>query len=212
MTSDNNMSAADLAAIVGNNDGFGNNGAWWLLILLIFANNGWGNNGGFGGGNNMYPWFNQLDATNAGFQNAQLASQLAAIQAGINANQNALQQTGFNIQTAILNSNSGMQSQLAQCCCENRLATANLQSVIASENCADRQAVSDGIRDVLANNTMNTQRIVDLLTQLTTEAKNDKIADLERQLTMANLAASQTAQTAQLEQFILANKTATAAG
>ena len=39
-----NLSAADLAAIVGNNDSFGNgNGAWWLLILLIFANNGWGN-------------------------------------------------------------------------------------------------------------------------------------------------------------------------
>ena len=48
------MSAADLAAVVGNgNDGFGNgNGAWWLLILLIFANNGWGNNwGGNNGGN-----------------------------------------------------------------------------------------------------------------------------------------------------------------
>lgn len=159
----------------------------------------------------MYPWFNQLDATNAGFQNAQLASQLSAIQAGINANQNALQQTGFNIQTAMLTGNSNMQSQLAQCCCENRLATANLQSVIASENCADRQAVSDGIRDVIANNTMNTQRIVDFIAQLNNEAKNDKIADLERQLTMANLAASQTAQTAQLEQFILANKTTTTA-
>ena len=47
------ISAADLAAIVGNNgDGFGgNNGAWWLLILLIFANNGWGNGNGFGGNN-----------------------------------------------------------------------------------------------------------------------------------------------------------------
>ena len=45
------LSAADLAAVLGNNngDGFNGNGAWWLLILLIFANNGWGNNGGFGG-------------------------------------------------------------------------------------------------------------------------------------------------------------------
>ena len=195
---------------VGSNNAFGGDWAWIILLLLL----GWGNNGnGFGGGgNNMYPWFNQLDATNAGFQNAQLASQLSAIQTGINANQNALQQTGFGIQTAIMNGNSNLQSQLAQCCCENRLATANLQSVIASENCADRAAVSDGIRDVLANNNANTQRIIDYLCQLTTEAKNDKIADLERQLSMASLAASQTAQTAQIEQFILANKTSTTAG
>lgn len=204
----NNMFMPVAPAYGGNNGGFfGGDGAWIILLLLL----GWGNNGGFGGGNNMYPWFNQLDATNAGFQNAQLASQLSAIQAGINANQNALQQTGFNIQTAMLTGNNNMQSQFAQCCCENRLATANLQSVIASENCADRQAVSDGIRDVIANNTMNTQRIVDFIAQLNNEAKNDKIADLERQLTMANLAASQTAQTAQLEQFILANKTTTTA-
>lgn len=205
---ENNMFMPVAPAYGGNNGGFfGGDGAWIILLLLL----GWGNNGGFGGGNNMYPWFNQLDATNAGFQNAQLASQLSAIQAGINANQNALQQTGFNIQTAMLTGNNNMQSQFAQCCCENRLATANLQSVIASENCADRQAVSDGIRDVIANNTMNTQRIVDFIAQLNNEAKNDKIADLERQLTMANLAASQTAQTAQLEQFILANRTTTTA-
>ena len=52
MALNENLSAADLAAVVGNNnDGFGNgNGAWWLLILLIFANNGWGNNWGGNGG------------------------------------------------------------------------------------------------------------------------------------------------------------------
>ena len=40
------MTAADLAAVVGNDDnGFGNNG-WWIILLFMFL--GWGNNG-FGG-------------------------------------------------------------------------------------------------------------------------------------------------------------------
>ena len=206
MVEDNNM-VMPVSPVYGNgNNAFGGDWAWIILLLLL----GWGNNGnGFGGngGNNMYPWMNQLDATNAGFQNAQLASQLSAIQTGINNNQNALQQTGFGIQSAIMSGNSALQSQLAQCCCENRLATANLQSVIASENCADRQAVSDGIRDILVNQNANTQRILDLMCSNTIDAKNDRIAELERQLSSANFNASQIAQTAQIEQFIRNNST-----
>jgi len=55
MLNNGEFSAADLAAVVGNNnDGFGGNGAWsfWIIILLLFANGGWGNNGwGNNGGN-----------------------------------------------------------------------------------------------------------------------------------------------------------------
>ena len=197
-----------VAPMYGNGAGnaFGGDWAWIILLLLL----GWGNNSGFGGGNNnMYPWMNQLDATNAGFQNAQLASQLTSIQNGINANQNALQQTGFGIQTAIMNGNSALQSQLAQCCCENRLATANLQSVIQSENCADRAAVTDGVRDILVAINSGTQRIMDQMCADKIDAKNEKIADLQRDLSFANFNASQIAQTAQLEQFIRSNTTPT---
>lgn len=90
----------------------------------------------------------------------------------------------------------GLQSQFADGCCENRLATADLKYTIATENCADRAAVSNGIRDVIENCNRNNQRILDQLCADKIDAKNEKIADLERQLTMANLAASQTAQTA----------------
>lgn len=199
MVEDANNMVMPVSPIYGNGAGnaFGGDWAWIILLLLL----GWGNNGNGFGGNGagvLYPWMNQADITNSGFQNAQLASQLSAIQSGINANQNALQQTSFGIQTAIMNGNSNLQSQLAQCCCENRLATANLQSVIAAENCADRAAVSDGIRDILVNQNSNTQRILDQMCNDKIDAKNEKIADLERQLTMANLAASQNNQTAQL--------------
>ena len=49
---------------------------------------------------------------------------------------------------------------------------------------------------VSQSQTNGTQAILDKLCQLELDAKNDKITDLERQLTMANLSASQTAQNA----------------
>ena len=66
-----------------------------------------------------------------------------------------------------------------------------MQDRFLAENCADRAAISDGIRDILVSQNANTQRILDTMCQDKIDAKNEKIADLERQLTMANLAASQ---------------------
>ena len=99
-------------------------------------------------------------------------------------------------QMADMNQNFALQSQFADCCCENRLATADLKYTIATENCADRTALNDGVRDILANQNAGIQKILDTMCQDKIDAKNERIADLERQLTMANLAASQGAQTA----------------
>jgi len=103
-----------------------------------------------------------------------------------------------NRQMANMNSLFDLSRQFADCCCENRLGIANLNSTIISENCADRQLINEVGRDIITNQTSNTQRILDQLCQDKIDAKNEKIADLERQLTMADLRASQTAQTATL--------------
>ena len=152
---------------------------------------------------------NQLDATNAGFQNAQLSSQLSALQNSITSDQLSGLQRSFDAQVAVTGAMSNISSQLAQCCCDNRLATANLQSVIQSEACANRNALANSTQAIITNQTANTQRILDQMCNDKIDAKNEKIADLERQLQMANLAASQIAQTSQIEQFITANKSAT---
>lgn len=132
--------------------------------------------------------FAGVNATvNSGFANAEIAA---------NGRQMANMNQIFGAQTAMMQGFNNIQSQFADCCCENRLASADLKYTIATENCADRAAISDGIRDILTNQTANTQRILDQLCNDKIDAKNEKIADLERQLTMANLAASQTAQTA----------------
>ena len=135
--------------------------------------------------------FAGVNATvNSGFSQAEIAN---------NARQIANMQQAFAGQTAMAQGFNQLGTQFADCCCENRLASADLKYTIATENCADRAAISEGIRDIITNQTSNTQRILDQLCQDKIDAKNEKIADLERQLTMANLSASQIAQTAQIQ-------------
>jgi hypothetical protein len=189
------------------NYGFGGgfNGDWsWIIILLLFGMfGGWGGNGNFGGNNNLYPWLLNNNTQN-GFDYAALGAQLNGIQGAITNGTIDNLNRSFDSQTAITSALYGVNNGLQNCCCENRLGLANLGADIAREACADRAAVSDALRDVIAANTASTQRILDQMCNDKIDAKNEKIADLERQLTMANLAASQTAQTAK----ILANNEA----
>ena len=177
----------------GNNGGFGDMGGngWWIILLFLLLGFGgnWNNGGGFGG-----------NGVQEGFNQAALTSGLASIQNSINDVQGAIC-NGFSQaeiannarQIADMQQMFSVQSQLSQCCCDNRAGIESLRATIASENCADRQAVADGV-----------QRILDQMCSDKIDAKNERIADLERQLTMANLAASQGAQTA----TILANNEA----
>lgn len=193
----------------GFGNGFGSEG-WWIILLFIILGgwgNGFGNGNGGGGVGGLYPWMNQTETINDGFRDQMLNSNITSIRDGLsdistqlcngfsNVQMSAMQ-NAFGLQNAINTGVNGLQSQLASCCCENRLGTADLKYTIATEACADRAAVTDALRDVIEANTASTQRILDQLCSDKIDAKNEKIADLERQLTMANLAASQNAQTA----------------
>lgn len=113
----------------------------------------------------------------------------------------------FASQTATAQGFNNVQSQLAQCCCDNRLQTAQLGADLARESCATRTADAQNTRDIIDSQTRGTQAILDKLCALEldgvkaqVEAKNDRIAELQTQLNMANLAASQTAQNAFIAQ------------
>lgn len=210
----------------GGGFGWGGDSAIWLIVLLalIWGNNGNGNGGFFGGGNNFdngYAWLSNgqkdiMNNTTDGFNTLHLSNQLEGTRDGIYSLSNQLcnccadmQQTvsnGFfnaeisnnNRQLSYLNSLNDINTSLLNCCCENRLATQDLKATVISENCADREALSNGIRDLMTNQTANTQRILDQLCQDKIDSKNDKIVDLQRELLMKDLQASQIAQTAQL--------------
>ena len=170
--------------------------------------------GGSNNGGGFVPYYlanNTDNNVQEGFYNAALSGQLNGILSAVtngfstaevancNRAMNDLERS-FASQTAITGSISNLSSQLAQCCCDNRLATCQTQNVIATESAATRFADAQNTRDILENSNRNNQAILDKLCQLELDAKNDKINDLERQLTMANLAASQTAQNAFIAQ------------
>jgi len=203
----------------GFGNGFGGDWAWIILLLLLgWGNNGWGN-GGFGGyGNDIYPWMNQANLTSNGFQNQMLNDNVTSIRDGIHSLSTQLCNTGSDIQMALANGFSGveqgantrqmadmqqmfsLQSALQNCCCENRLATANLNSTIISENCADRQTINEGVQAILTNQSTNTQKILDQMCNDKIDAKNEKILELQNALNMATLRESQTAQNAFIQQ------------
>jgi len=195
----------------GFGNGFGGDGWWIILLLLLVGCNGFGN--GYGMGGNLgydFPWLmngqNNINAnTNNGFQNAmlndgitsirdgingistQLCNGFAGVEMGANARQMADMQTMFNLQSALQN-----------CCCENRSNIADLKYTVATENCADRAALNEGVRDIIASQTAGTQRILDQLCADKIDAKNDTIAQLRQELLFARGQASQDVQTAEL--------------
>lgn len=205
----------------GNNGFLGGDGIWAILLFaLLFGNGGWGNGGfGFGGNSfdNGYAWLSNgqkeiMQNTNNGFDTLHLSNQLDTVNSGIYSLSNQLCNTGHDITSAISNGfytseiaannravnqmqdTFALSRQLCDCCCENRLGIANLNSTILAENCADRAALADGLKDILINQTANTQKILDQLCNDKIDEKNDKIRDLERQLSMKDLQASQIAQ------------------
>ena len=205
-----------------------------VLFLFALMGNGWGNGfGGFGGNGGAVPYIGATADVQRGFdqsaimsslnslatgqcnqtatlQNAITQGQIASMQ-GFNGIQNQLCNCCFDMSNAVNGGvaalqNTMMQNEMARqnCCCETKQAIADLKYTVATENCADRQALSDGVRDIIASNTAQTQAILDKLCQQEIDAKNETIANLRTQLNMQNLAASQTAQTA----AILANNAA----
>lgn len=249
MSFDNNMSPADMAAVMRNgNGGFGTGdcGGWWMILfVLICLCGGWGNNGGWGGNNasaatpyaitaDVQRGFDQQN-TNAGIASLQAqvgngfadaavarcqgnANTVQAITNGqyataqaITGAKDSLNGTLYANQLANNQTMNGIAMSLQNCCCENRAGLADLKYTVATENCADRQAISDGLRDLMAQNTANTnaivqsqnsgfQSVLDKLCQLELDNVKQENERLRTQLNMAGLAASQISQTSQILQ------------
>lgn len=190
------------------NGGYGNNGflggdGWIVLLLLLAFGGNWGNgNGGFFGNNgfnNEYAWLSNgqkeiMQNTNNGFDTLHLSNQLEGTRDDIN-----------ELSSAVTNGFYGLNTSLLNCCCENRLASCQTQNAIVSEAAATRFADANNTRDIITSQTQGTQAILDKLCQLEldgvkaqVDAKNDRIADLQRELSMADLRASQIAQTSSI--------------
>lgn len=121
-----------------------------------------------------------------------------AISQQLNQNQIASLERSFAAQTANTSALNAIQAQQAQCCCDNRAGLADLKYTVATENCADRAALSEGLRDILAATQAQTQTILTQLCNDKIEQKNDTIAQLRSELMYARGQASQDVQTARI--------------
>ena len=215
---------------------FGGDGFWILILFILLGgwNNG-GFGGGFGG-DGLYPWMNNSQNINSGFRDQmindnitsirdgvygisnQLCNGFAGTTAAITGAQNAISQQlytnqiadmerSYAAQTASTQGMTALQAQLAQCCCDNRAATADLKYTVATENCADRTAAAQNTRDIIDAQTRGTQAILDKLCALELDGVKGQLAQAQRenvglqnQLNMAALRESQTAQNAFISQ------------
>ena len=176
------MPVAPAYNTMGGNGGFfgGDNGWWIILLFLLAGNGGWGFGGGMNGG--MFPWMmGGMANTN---NDVQRGFDQSAVINGITGVQNAVTNGFGNVQTALCNGfaqaeiannarqmtdmqqNFALQTQLANCCCENRAATADLKYTVATENCADRNQSMMNTRDIIEAVNANGQKIQDKLCQL----------------------------------------------
>lgn len=184
------MTPADIRACTGGygDDGmFGGNGAWWIIILLLFGWGGRGFGGGFGGGGSCAT---QADLSAAFASNATLNG-INGIDStlcqGFNGLNTAILQNGFNTQAGI----NTLSAQLAQCCCDNRAAIADVKYQMATDTCAVQNTIQNTTRDVIDNQNANSRAILDFLTK-------DKIDTLTAENQSLKLAASQAKQNAYL--------------
>ena len=142
-------------------------------------------------------------AVNTSILNAQSGIQ-NALCSGFNGVNTNIMQGNFGLQQAINNAavanmqgQNALQSQLADCCCENRAAIAQVRYDMASQACDTRNTIQNTTRDIIDNNNANTRSILDFLVQ-------DKISTLQAENQSLKLAASQADQNA----FIAANQSA----
>lgn len=180
-----------------NNSGFGGEGGWfmWVIFLLIFT--GWGGNGfGWGNQNGNLPNMINNDAgrellMSAIQGNGNAIGQLATtLNCDIKQINSALQAMATQLQ----NSNSQLASQLAQCCCDNKMAicqqTNTLQSTINGVGNAMERGFSDNAFrmqtlacDLKTSANDNTRAILGKLDQIEDSRKDREIASLTAQLT-----------------------------
>lgn len=167
----------------GNNGGFGGMGDGWLGLILFAMIFGWGRGGfgggGFGGGGGGCGC---ETAVSNGFA-------LNGLENGIRGIQQGLCDGFYAVNTGLLTGFNGIQSQLAQCCCETQRGIDSVKYDMATGLCGLGNTINGVARDIMENQNAGVRSILDFLTQ-------DKISSLQAENQALKFQASQSAQNA----------------
>ena len=204
-------SLADIAAVTGNqnNDGFGGGNGWWVLIILFALFGGWGNGNGYGnnGGGALTRAdlcqdmnFGQVENGVRGIQqgicdstfalNNTITSSFTGVDNAICNLGYTMQQGNFALQQAINNDSNALSRQLADCCCENRAAIAQVRYDMATDTCAINNGIHQTGDAIIQNQNqgfnMLNQTIQNGFTNLAMQQKDQQIAELTAKLNICD--------------------------
>lgn len=232
------IALAILALIFGDGWGMGGMGGMGMFLPFMFMNGGLGFGGNGNGccgnvntnaieasiqrGFDNQGVMNKLNGIeqgicNLGYDNlAQMNNLGMAVSNGFHGVDNAIcnlgytTQQGFNAtQVAMLQGQNALSSQLAQCCCDNRVGQMQIQNQMQADTCAITNQANINTRDIIESNNAGFRAILDKMCQqelaakdATIAAQNQKIFGLELSASQSNqnavLMANQNAQTAEL--------------
>ena len=190
----------------GNSGFWGGDGIWAIILFALifgYGRNGFG--GGFGGyggsgiGENYVLATDfatierKLDSVNSGICDATFALN-NTVTNGFFGVQNSLTQGFAGLNTALLQGNYALSSQFADCCCKTQRAIDGVNYNMATNTCAITNAINMGVRDIVDNQNANYRAIHEELVANKLEAKNERIAEQQAQISALQLKASQEAQ------------------
>lgn len=211
-----------------NDGGWGDGNGWWILIILFAIFGGWGNNGyGAGNGSGYVATAATQADIQRGFDTSAVISKLdglsnglcdgfyamnTSVLTGVNSIQNSIQQAStanlqntYTLQNAIqqdtvanMQNTNSISRQLADCCCENREAIAQVRYDMATNTCAITNAINQMGQNIMQNCNANYRQLHDEMVAMQLAAKDEKIAEQASLIQSLNLAASQQAQNAYL--------------
>lgn len=211
----NSDSNSAMWAAMMNNGGFGGNGGWlaWILLLALWGNNGWGGNGQYGtqeilstlnGDQGRQMLMSAIEGNGTAI--SQLASTLHcdvnAIQTALNTVQASICQvgntvglTGQQIINSIQSGDASLASQIAQCCCENRLLT-------TQQGYENRIAIADQTNFLGAKIDYQTNVITDKFCDLEKRELQNKIDALREERSTLLGRISNAEQTASIQAYV----------
>lgn len=206
---------------------------WLILFFFMMMFMGWGNNGNASGNGGVqyvpymaggYGGYGAAEAVRDGFDQAAVINGIANLSAQTQVGFSNAEVSRCNQQANLMAVLQNQSMALQNCCCENRANIADVKYALATEACNDRAAVKDALYDLTTQNNANmnamatmfnngVQNLKDEFCQLRLDSKDQRIAELERQLTATQTAAlvngtrdaiiaNNDLQTATLEQYL----------
>lgn len=190
------MSPADIAALTGNNSGFGGSSMWIFAILILFLFSGpgfWNRNGMNATGAEITGYDLGLLAGNNATKDNQMAlsNQINTTSCNTDA---TIHSAETNISNGICNLGyenlrnfNATQQAISDCCCSTKQVLGDLKYDLATQSSQTRYDMANFASSINANTTSQVQKVLDALCANKTAEMQNQINQLQLQNALCNV-------------------------